>query len=254
LTRPNLAVLVVPLALLGLVKPLRWQQGLAVVAIIVASTVVMAPWLVRDRLTFHHWVPLTTQSGYVLAGTYNRTSASLPGDPAPWIPFTWDRHDKALLKAHPHADEAQTSSLLQADATRYLTSHPSYVVDVVYQNTRHVFDLVTPSWTRFDMSFSYGVTGTWGDADIAATWLLLPLSLAGLILPRGRRVPLAYWSAPILLWFTTVVLQGSPRFRAAIDPLLLPTAGFAVAAAWEVLRPGRRAETATAPAPSLPVR
>jgi 4-amino-4-deoxy-L-arabinose transferase-like glycosyltransferase len=248
LTRPNLAVLVLPLGLFVLRKPTNARALLAPTLLVAAFALALAPWMVRDRLTFGRWVPLTTQSGVVVAGTYNHTSATFPGNPAAWIPFPWDKQDAALMARHPKADEIEESALLQSAAIRYATEHPSYVAEVAYENTRRMFDLVAFRWTQNDISTSYGLPPVWGDADALFAVPFLLLSLGGVFV-AARRFPLpaAYWLAPVLLVATTVVLQGIPRFRAELDPFLVQLTAVASVAGWLELR--RRRALA---APSVP--
>lgn len=238
LTRPNVAVLVVPMVWLVLVRPRRWRPIAAALAIVLTGTLVTVPWLVRDRLVFHQWVPLTTQTGVVVAGTYNHTSATYRADPAAWIPFPWDKADAALVAKHRSAREPELSSLLQSSAATYARTHPGYVAEVVFQNTRHLFDLVPLSQTRASTAFAYGVPPSWGDVDAVSALAALALALGGIVASRRRRsgVPLAYWSAPDLVWITTAALQGMPRLRATLDPFLLQLAAVALVAAAEFLR------------------
>ncbi|MHB8437658.1 MAG: ArnT family glycosyltransferase [Acidimicrobiales bacterium] len=232
LTRPNLAVLVVPVVALGVIRPFR-RHDLAVIGVVlVCGTAVCVPWLVRDRLAFGQWVPLTTQSGVVLAGTYNATSAHLPNDPAAWLPYIDDPADVSLVARHRHAGEMETSSLLQSAATSYVRAHPGYVAEVVFENTRRLFDLVPLGQTRLQVSYSYDVTPGWGDVDLGCALALLGLAACGVALRRGRAVPLAYLAAPVIIWITTVALQAMPRMRAALDPFLVQLAAVALVTAW----------------------
>jgi hypothetical protein len=230
LTRPNLAVLVVPIVLLTVVRPLAWRRLVPGLVVVVAGTLVVTPWLVRDRVVFHQWVPLTTQDGVVVAGTYNHTSATSAS--AMWIPFTWDKADRALLSRHPKAGEIEESSLLETAATNYAEAHPAYVAHVAFENTRRTFDLVSPTQTEQSLSRSYGLTSLAGDLDAVSAVLVLALSIAGLVLRRGRQIPIAYLAIPWLVWATTVVLQGMPRLRAVIDPFLAQFAAVALVAGW----------------------
>ena len=247
LTRPNLAVLVVPMVGLVVTRPWRWRALVAGLVVVVAGTLVTVPWLVRDRLAFHHWVPLTTQTGVVVAGTYNQTSARYKVAPGAWIPFPWDPTDAALMARHPHAGEIEMSSVLQSAAWRYEKAHPGYAVMVGYDNTRRLFDLEPLSQTRASTAFSYGVPSWWGDADAVSALAALALAVAGAGLSRKRRIPLAYWSAPVLLWLTTAVLQGMPRLRATLDPFLLQLAAVTLVAASTALRRPRLASTGHSP-------
>ena len=60
----------------------------------------------------HAAVPLTTQSGYLLAGTYNATSAAQKQQPGVWLPASFDAHDASLIAAHPTADSVRVVAAL----------------------------------------------------------------------------------------------------------------------------------------------
>jgi len=230
LTRPSLAVLVVALAVLLYRRLPSWRQLAAAAVLVAAGTVVVVPWVARDRLSLHAWVPVTTQSGYVLAGTYNATSAHDARFPAAWRPANLDPADAALLRDHPRATEVQTDALLQFAALHYASAHPAYVVKVAYENSRRLLDLEPVGQIRADTASEYGVPGPWGTAEMVSGLMLLLLALGGLATAAARRVPVAWKLAPAILWVSTVVLQAVPRFRAVIDPFLLPFAAAAVVA------------------------
>lgn len=230
LDRPSLAVLVVPLGLLLFRHRPSWRRVAPLGALLLAGVVVVSPWLVRDRLVLHHWVPVTTQSGYVLAGTYNATSAADRRYPAAWRPANLDPSTAALIRHHPRAREVELDGLLQSQATHYLEAHPGYLATVAAHNTLRLFDLESPADVRTETTSEYGYSGTWGDLEFLSGVAVLVLALGGLLTRRGRRVPLSYLVAPLLLWVSTVVLQAVPRFRAVIDPFLLQLAAVALLA------------------------
>ncbi|MHB8437664.1 MAG: ArnT family glycosyltransferase [Acidimicrobiales bacterium] len=236
LTRPSLAVLTI--ALVTLMCAVPWRRALlAGLVVVVAGTAVVTPWLVRDRLTFHQWIPITTQEGYVLSGTYNQTSAHDHKALGAWRPATFDPSDLALIEAHPHAQEPQLDSLLTNAALHYAGAHPSYVATVFAENTLRLFDLAPVNETRAATLSEYDLGGIWGWLEVVSGPLILLLALVGVVLRRGRQVPAAYLIAPLLLWVSTVVLQAVPRFRAVIDPFLIQLAAVALV---EAVRRRRR--------------
>ena len=230
LTRPSLAVLIVPVVALLYRRGPASRPWAATGAVLLAGTMVVVPWVVRDRVTMHTWVPVTTQSGYVLAGTYNATAAQDGRFPAAWRPANFDPADAALLARHPRAGEAQTDGLLQSAALHYLSVHPAYLAEVAFQNSRRLFDLVPSSEVRADTTSEYGYPSGWGIAEMASGLVLLALSLVALAFPTPRRLPIGFLAAPVLLWWSTAVLQAVPRFRAVIDPFLLVLAAMALVA------------------------
>lgn len=246
LTRPSLAILVVPLVALTL----RWRpsgrQLAAAGLVVLAGTLVVMPWLIRDRVVMGSWVPVTTQSGYVLSGTYNATSANDPNLRAAWRPANFDPSMDAILTSHPHAGEVKTDALLESAAVHYIEHHPTYVATVAVQNTLRLFDLERLAQTRAATTSEYGYGSGWGTAEAVGGPLLLALALLGLCTRAGRRLPLALYSAPVLLWLSTVVLQAVPRFREVIDPFLVQLAAAALVAAAGALRRWT--------APEIPVR
>src|SRR5947209_7944413 len=73
LTRTNALVLLIPLgcAVYAAGHGRRWR-GLARPAVLVAAAVlVVVPWTIRNYLVFHAFVPVSTEIGYTVAGTYN---------------------------------------------------------------------------------------------------------------------------------------------------------------------------------------
>jgi len=234
LTRPSLAVLAVPVIVL-LYRHRPSLRALAAAGVVVlAGVIVVTPWLVRDRLTMHAWIPLTTQDGYVLSGTYNAASATDPRFPGIWRPPFSVPSLQRLVAAHPHAGEVETSTLLQSAALHYLRQHPSYEATVAVQNTLRVFDLAPLSETRLATLTEYGYGAPWGNLEIVSCWAVLALAVAGVLTRTGRKAPIAIFLAPALLWLGTIVFQAVPRFRAVIDPFLIELAAVAIVSAARV--------------------
>src|SRR5436190_23913805 len=51
---------------------------------VVAAVLTVIPWTVRNLLTVHAFVPVSTEVGYTLAGTYNQASRADVRWPAVW--------------------------------------------------------------------------------------------------------------------------------------------------------------------------
>lgn len=248
LTRPSLAVLAVPLAFLLYRRRPAPRQLASLAALVLAGMAVVAPWIVRDRVVMHAWVPVTTQSGYVLAGTYNATSADDRRFPAAWRPADLDPADARLVTGLRGAGEVRTGAALQSAAFHYLSAHPSYLVTVAADNSRRLFDLVSISEVQADTTSEYGYPTGWGSAEMVSGPVLLVVALGGLATAAGRRLPYVWLAAPVLLWWSTVVLQAVPRFRAVIDPFLLTLAALALVSVGGSVR-RRLARSDRAPVP-----
>ncbi|HET6910858.1 MAG TPA: acyltransferase family protein, partial [Mycobacteriales bacterium] len=232
ITRPAGVVLCVPVLLLAATRARQWRRQLPAAGLAVALAVAPAlAWEVRTMHDLHAAVPLTTQSGYLLAGTYNATSAAQKQQPGVWLPASFDPHDASLIAAHPTAAEPQTSTLLQTAALDYLRDHPGYVVTVAAHNSLRLADLTDPSFVRAVNRSEFGIGGVLDGAEQVTTLMLLVAAACGIARGALRRWPAAIWLAPLLLVLVTIPVQSFTRFRAPADPyLVLLAVGVGVAA------------------------
>jgi hypothetical protein len=255
LNRPNSAVLIIPLMLLALIgRAAIRQRVLGAGLLLLTAVLVTVPWLVRDATVMGQFVPLTTQSGVVAAGTYNSASANDTSNPASWRPPT-----KALVPEYAgflRGTELDEEHLLDTAAKNYASAHPAYPLRVAFWNTARLFELTGPSvsqgsWRALD----YGPLPS--DAAFASFVLVGLLAVAGVCTRAARSAPWPVWLAPLLLVGSTVFLLGESRLRTTIDPFVLCLASLAVAAvlqrlsAWRarapvVATPSKRAETPVA--------
>lgn len=220
-TRPVAVVLVIPLLLLGIRAPARGRRRAG--AALLAAAVALAPavaWEVRTTLALHQFEPLTTQGGYLLAGTYNGTSASYRPQPGVWLPASLDPHIRRILAAHPHAGEAATSDLLAAAAQHYVIQHPGYVGTVLDHNALRLFDLTGIDFERRINESQYGAPSAFASSEQIGALLLLALALLGILRGALSRWPRWLWLAPVLLVLVTLPVQSFTRFRAPVDPYL----------------------------------
>jgi 4-amino-4-deoxy-L-arabinose transferase-like glycosyltransferase len=222
LTRNNGLVLLVPLVLLvwtGRRRP-RWSAPLAVLA---AALVVVTPWTVRNAIVLDAFVPVATNLGQTLAGTYNAQSA---------------RHDyrwrsTRLLPAARRAQlramtEPERSDALTRDALRYIREHPAAPAVVALQNTGRLAELDPEARSVLRL-----VVGSKRLAlvSIAGFGAFALLALAGALTARARAVPWPVWLAPLLLGVSVVLFAVNfSRFRAPLDPWLILLAALAVGA------------------------
>lgn len=236
LDRPALSVLAVPL-----VAALwdRRARGLAAartaaVALVVAG-IAIVPWTLRNASEFHDFVPISTQSGFLVAGTYNETSDHdrvLPGAyrPASLAPSL------APIIANRSLDENELSKELGKAGRRYAKNHPGYVPRVLWWNGLRLLSLT--DGIRND-KFAYSFQGIAPGFATAATicWYVIVLAaIAGLVLGAMRDVPWWLWIAPVLLYLSVIWISGDVRYRLPIEPFAIWLAGFAVVAAAERLR------------------
>jgi 4-amino-4-deoxy-L-arabinose transferase-like glycosyltransferase len=241
LTRGNGIVLVIPIAFLAWSERPRWTvsalRGPVVVVLATAATLV--PWTVRNEHVFHSFVPISTEAGYALAGTYSQYAAAQPKYPAFWAPPVFQQ--LALLARHPDDNEAQLSSGLTSDGLRYAEHHPGYVLKALYWNTLRMLDLTGTGFERYIAPFE-SYPGWLASLSVYAFWLLAVLALGGCAVAAARRAPWALWGCPLAIFCSSVVFLGATRYRAPADPFLIMLAALCLLSAWERRkRPGGRA-------------
>jgi 4-amino-4-deoxy-L-arabinose transferase-like glycosyltransferase len=233
LTRTNAVLLLPPLAIaLWTAQPRRGRWALARVgAMVAAAVLVVAPWTVRNLLTLHALVPVSTEVGYTLAGTYNQASRA-------------DQHWPAVWKEAEHGASPEYASILFYASTqrwnerklgdRLLSAaiadigrDPAYVLKVGMWNTIRMFQLGELDFAVANLR----------DTNIPRIPALLAiygfyplglLALAGIGTARVRRAPAWIWLLTVCLG-TTVFVTGFIRFRSPIDPFLVMLAALPIA-------------------------
>lgn len=228
LTRSNGIVVVLPLlaGLWALGPRRRLRAGAALVCTMI---VVLVPWLVRDALVFHRFIPITTQSGYALSGTYNDASRADPVNPAAWRVVRVPPYRAQLARRD--LDEAELGQKLQTLGLKDIRKHPSYVAKVAFWNTARLLEL-TGRQHEIGGAHETGVGPTFSGVGRYAFWVVLALAAAGFVaVPALRRVPLFVWGVPAILFLSVVFVITSARYREPIDPFLLLAAAAPVAAA-----------------------
>jgi 4-amino-4-deoxy-L-arabinose transferase-like glycosyltransferase len=245
LTRGNGVFLIIPVGLLVWVQRPRWtRQALGAPALVLAATVViLIPWTVRNLEVFHQFVPIATDTGYTLDGTFN--AAVQNGEqrfPAMWV--MPQARTQQLYAADPHANEASISQTLTREALHYIRGHPVSLLKTAYWNTVRMLDL-TPSVERYFAP--YERYPLWlAMLSVYASWALLLLCVVGILCPAARAAPAALWTCPVVLYLSTVLLLGLTRGRSPSDPFLIMLASLAVVAAWDRLAKRRGRSPATA--------
>ncbi|HVA42827.1 MAG TPA: glycosyltransferase family 39 protein [Acidimicrobiales bacterium] len=226
LCRPDSFVLLVPVCLLVAVPWMSPGRAAPAVVVVLAGLTV-TPWLIRDAVVMHHFVPVTTQGGLVASGTYNATSAEDPLHPAEWRPADLVPGYLPLLRG----DEVTEEAALRRASLHYIAEHPLYPLRASGWNLLRLFDLTGLSDPRASWAANgYGP----GLADLDAVGLagVVLLGLIGVSSSLGRssRGEGAWpsrpgtwpvWLAPFLLAAVTVPVLGESRLRVGIDPFLI---------------------------------
>ena len=250
----------VALALLALglwtLRP-RWSpQSLAApVVALIAAALVIAPWTVRNLAEFGRFIPITTSTGFGLAGTYNEISAR---DDASWRSAVTVPSLRPVF-TDPRADEGDLDAVLRDEARAYAADHPGYVVEVTGRNLLRLGYLAGNSVVAYGEETVEPGVGNRGSppekAGFAIAALLALVGVGALATARrdGRmrpmpRGPLYLWLVPIALVAVAAPVAGLPRYRIPADPFLLILAAIGLVALMARFKARRAAPAALAAA------
>ncbi len=233
-------LLLVPILLGGLVwhhqagRANRGWRGAAMG--LVGVIVVLAPWTVRNAVTFGRFVPVSNNLGSVLRGA-NCDLAYHGQFKGLWVtnvgdgPASTVDPSGACFSGFPiraGVNEADAAAELRAEGLSYLTDHAGEVPGVVAARLGRTVGLY-----RFDQQAGFAaVEGRNPARERQGTrmfQLLAVIALAGLAAGGWRRrerlLPLAVLGAVLV---TVVITYGNPRFRAAAEPAVVVLAVVAV--------------------------
>jgi hypothetical protein len=233
LTRANAAVLLLPLALaVWTARPRLSVRGLAAPAALVAVAVaVVLPWTIRNAVVLDAFVPVSTQLGSAMAGTYN-DEARRDGD----NPWSWRSIDRVAAYADLAArvskiPEVELEQEVRRRALAFIRERPVSVAEVGFWNTIRMLELAGLQRAR-ETSATISIGPGWAVAGVICFWLFALLAVAGACTARARATPLFIWLVPLLFAASVVFLTlETPRYRTAVDPFVVLLAALAVAGA-----------------------
>ncbi len=257
LTRNPGAILVLPMALgVWTLRPaLRPRALLPPALVVLCAALVILPWTLRNAVEFGRFVPVSTGSGFALAGTYSGVSLNDHSNAAAWrTPQAVPEYAPLFLT--PGIDEATLDATLRREALSFASGHPGYVAEAVGVNLLRMFEFLGGSVVTL-AGHPLEQRGI-GSADPPVEqFALVPavlLALAGMLaIARARRParesggrrfargPVFLWLVPILTVLSAAPVAGLPRYRVPADPFLLILGAIAIVWAWEGLE-GRRGQ------------
>jgi hypothetical protein len=191
--------------------------------VLLACALAIAPWTIRNAIQLHAFVPVSTESGATLAGTYNAASMHDHFAPGSWVLL---RHTPDLRVIERHMAPVSQDRALREAALRFIARHPWYPAEVLVENARRWLDLAGVRRARFEAQTADIGAGA-AIAALPFAWALAAVALTGWRAVRG-----AFWLAPgALLLVTLLVNAETPRFRAPLDPFLILLAAYS-ASSW----------------------
>jgi hypothetical protein len=240
LTRANAIILLAPLAFAVWDRPRRaWRSLGPPAALVAAALATVTPWTIRNAEELHAFVPVSTQLGSSLAGTYNDAARTDPENPGAWRSIKHVPEYASLWRQVRTTPEATLDRRLRSAALSYIADHPLYVAQVGFSNTLRMLDLDGRRRWRATAA-TVSVEHDWADAGAVCFWAFAALAIAGAATSRARRAPPWLWAVPALLFLSVVFLAvETPRYRTPLDPFVILLAAVALSLATASMRRGR---------------
>lgn len=254
LTRNPGPALAVPVILgLWVVRPALSRPAVRAPALaLLCMLLAILPWTVRNAIEFGRPIPITSGTGFALAGTYNEVSLRDDAHPGTWrTPRIVPEYTPLFATAG--IDEGTLDATLRREAVSFAAAHPSYVAEVTGWNLLRMFEVADGSVV--DLDGRPVVTRGIGSANLLVERLGIALAvvfaaLGVFALARSRRRaprdprrlsagPLFLWLVPVLLILVSAPINGLPRQRTPIDPFLLILAAIGLTWLWDRLVAGR---------------
>lgn len=227
LTRTE-GLLLVPVVLLpealrrgGGPRRVRWRSlGLGVLA----ALVVVVPWIGRNALTFDRLIPISNNSGTLLAGANCDLTYSGPYRGIWRFECVTDIDIAGL-------DEPEVADRFRQAGIDYAKDHAGSVPGVAAVRVLRTFGLYEPR-QQIKWEFFEGRNQDWQIAGHRMYLVLLPLSVIGAVLVGRARRPLWPLVGPVVIVvITSAVSYGNQRFRILAEPSILVLAAVTVGAA-----------------------
>lgn len=231
-----LPLVIVPVALGLRADPRRALTILG--ASVAAFVLTISPWVVRNLVTFEH--PILFSSGFDITIENTNCDVTYGGELLGW----WSTQCiRGKGGPRPDVDES-TRALKSRDAGfSYIGEHLDRFPVVVAARLGRMWGVYRP-WQTAELMVVDGREKEIGIADAVSLWFLVPLSIAGVITLRRRRVPLAPLIAPVVVAASACMLAfGNPRYRTAAEVSLCVLPAVAIDA-WLTRRAAERMETA----------
>ena len=239
LTRNPGAALAVPI-LLGLWRRqpgAGWSPLVPPAVGLLCILLALVPWTVRNWEDFGRLVPVSTSSGFGLAGTYNGVSMDDQEHPGAWrTPVIVPEYRQ--LFAVDGVDEGTLDATLRRESVSFAWDHPGYALETSGRNLLRLFELSDDSVVGRQSALvtqrGIGSNVTLSERiGLGVAIVFAALGVAALLRRRFPRGPGFLWLIPVLTVAVAAPIAGLPRYRVPADPFLLILAALGVIWAWE---------------------
>jgi hypothetical protein len=218
------ALLALPVAFA--VPGLDWRGRLERIGVMaLAALALVLPWVAFNLARFEAPAYLSTGSGVTLVDS--SCNAVYSGPFIGWWSFL-------CIPDRISNDEAVNDRENRDVALRYVRRHVSDLPTVVAARVGRMWGVFRPLQTA-DLD-GRGVNAD--RAGLAASYVLIPLAIGGLVMLRRRREPiLPMLALGAMVTITAALFYGAVRFRVPADVAVVVCAAVALDAAWCKLRP-----------------
>ena len=140
LGRANALILLLPLAWAV------WKGPRPALIMIVAAALTVIPWTIRNYVVLDQFVPVSTQLGSALAGTYNSEAMNNRENPAAWMSLKRVDDYRPIFNRVRETNEAVLEKQLRSASLEYIKEHPGAPLKVAWWTSRRMLDLGGWDW------------------------------------------------------------------------------------------------------------
>ena len=197
--------------------------------VLLASLVVVAPWVIRNYTTFEKPTGLSTGLGVTMA--YANCDRTYYGD---LVGFWWfDCKGEVDLQAD--VDQSVVDSDLRAQAIDYIKAHPGRAPFVVLTRAGRVWGVYQPNQVANLETFE-GRPLWAARASLLTLYPIIAMAVVAVgLLRRYRTVVLPLVAPALVVTFAVMLTFGQPRYRATADGALAVLAGIGIARTIDVV-------------------
>lgn len=209
----------ISIELFNFLKTKRHQTNIFMIHLLVfilAVSLLIAPWIVRNYKVFHSLIFFSTEVGSALYASYN---------PPEGKKFGLAPKDSVIAEAFKMQSEVDQNKFLILKSKEYISTHKKQVIQLLPLK-------VLFFWSLFDWeTLSDDGEGVYN----FATAFILPFTILGLVILRRDLWRLTPIILPIIYFFLFIglVFQGLPRYRLPIEPFLIIFAAFCIVYLYE---------------------
>lgn len=200
------------------------------------AALMIAPWTIRNAFEMDAFVPVSTQTGFAVAGQYNEVA---DGNKATWLP-PFDVPDYRSLFTGEPLGEVELGERLTNRSIEYAADHPGHLASAAFWNGLRFLNLDDPVETERSSALFSGQPQALAELSVYAFWLLALVTIAACFSGAARRMPLFIWIMPPLFLLSVMFVVAMTRYRTPMDPIFLMISSAFIASVLDRVRARRQ--------------